>query len=118
MSRLFLVSCIIMVNCRREHTRSRSNSVDTNALADVLVAETSGEGHNGALCRGVVEKIGSADVGVDGSVVDDGGAGLHVGERVLGDVEERVNVDVEGVYPLLLREVLDILDHHLICNGC
>jgi hypothetical protein len=29
-----------------------------------------------------------------------------------------VDVDVEGVYPLLLREVLDVLDHHLICNGC
>lgn len=39
-------------------------------------------------------------------------------ESVLGDVEERVDVDIEGVYPLLLREILDVLDHHLICNGC
>jgi hypothetical protein len=29
-----------------------------------------------------------------------------------------VDVDVEGVYPLLLREVLDVLDHHLICDVC
>lgn len=118
MSRLCIVSHITSVSSKREHTRPRSNSVNTNALADVLVAETSGEGHNGAFCRGVVEEIRSADVGVDGSVVDDGGAGLHVGESILGDVEEGVDVDVEGVYPLLLREVLDVLDHHLIYNGC
>lgn len=50
MSRLCIVSHITSVSSKREHTRSRSNSVNTNALADVLVAETSGEGHNGALC--------------------------------------------------------------------
>jgi hypothetical protein len=37
-----------------------------------------------------------------------------VREGVFRDIEEGVDVDVEGVNPLLLGEVFDILDHHLV----
>lgn len=60
------------------------------------------------------KEIGTADVGVDGSVVDDAVARVHVRQSVLGHVEERVDVGVEGELPLLLSKILDILDHVLV----
>ena len=45
------------------------------------------------------KKIGTTDVGVDGGVVDDAVARVHVRQSVLGHVEERVNVRVESEYP-------------------
>ena len=68
--------------------RARSNCVDTNALADPLVAETVCESCDGALGAGVVEQVGSADVCVDTGIVDDCVAFGHVWEGVLGEVEE------------------------------
>lgn len=67
----------------------------------ILVAETTGEGDDGTLCRCVVEKIWTADVGVDGGVVDDRGSFSHVWEDVFGEVEEWMDVGVEGLFPLL-----------------
>ena len=68
--------------------RTGSNCIDTNALADPLVAETVGESCDGALGAGVVEQVGTADVGVDTRIVDDCVALGHVWEGVLGEVEE------------------------------
>lgn len=56
---------------------------------DELVGEAAGEGDDGAFCGGVVEEVGAADVGVYGGVVDDCGAGFHVGEGVFGEEELR-----------------------------
>lgn len=47
---------------------------------------------------------------VDRGVVDDGPAPRHDGDQVFGEVEERVDVDVEDVAPLLVREVFDVRD--------
>ena len=73
---------------QRRPDRTGSNCVDTNALADPLVAETVGESCDGALGAGVVEQVGSADVFVDTGIVDDCVAFGHVWEGVLGEVEE------------------------------
>lgn len=67
---------------------TRGDGVDTNALAHPLVAETVGESCDGAFGAGVVEQVGTADVGVDTGVVDDGVAFGHVREGVFGEVEE------------------------------
>lgn len=77
------------------------------------------------------EKIGTADVGVDRSVVDNGVAALHVRKRVLREVEEGVDISIKCKFPvsllagilmgccwkklpLLLGKVLDVLDHVLV----
>lgn len=94
----------VVVHGGRDERRpdgTRCNSVDSDALADVLIGETTGKGDDGSLGRGIVEKIWTANVGVDGRVVDDCGALLHVRQGVFGEVEEWVYVGVEGVYPLV-----------------
>lgn len=85
---------------RRPH-RPRCDGVCADALAEVLVGEAAGEGDDGSLGRSIVEQIRSADVGVDGGVVDDGAAVLHVWEKVFGEVEHRMDVHIESVYPLV-----------------
>lgn len=67
----------------------------------ILVAETSGERDDGTLCRCVVEKIWTTNIGIDGCVVDDCGTLGHVWEDVLGEVKERMDVGVKGLFPLL-----------------
>jgi len=74
--------------------------------------KTASERDNGTLGRGVVQKIGTANVAstmlvqscssdvlndlrVDRCVVDDGRALLHLGNQVLGQEPEGVNVGVE-----------------------
>jgi len=79
------------------------NRIDADSLADVLVAESSGERDDCPLCAGVVEQIGTAYVGIDASVVDDGASALHVGDGVFREVEEGVDVGIECVEPLILR---------------
>jgi hypothetical protein len=81
--------------------RAGRDGVNADALGDDLVGQATREGNNGALGRCVVEQVGAANVGVNRGVVEDGCARLHVGQGVLGQVEEWVNVGVEGVYPLV-----------------
>lgn len=50
---------------------------------DKLVTETTREGDNGSLGGGIVEQVGSANVGVDGRIVDDAVSDLHVWKSVL-----------------------------------
>jgi len=68
--------------------RTRSDSIDTDALGHPLVAEAVCERGDGALCARVVEQVWTADVGVYAGVVDDCVALGHVWEGVLGEVEE------------------------------
>lgn len=71
--------------------RTWSDGVDADLLVDELVGETSRKGDDGAFGGGVVEEIGTTDVGVDGSVVDDGAAAgvlEEVGKGGFGEVEE------------------------------
>ena len=86
---------------QRRPDRAGGNSVDTDALGHKLVGQASGEGDDSTLCRGVVEKIWSADVCINGGVVDDGVSLLHVLESIFGQVEERVNVSLESELPLI-----------------
>ena len=93
-----------------------TNTINSNAEADLLVRQAAGEGHNGAFGGGVVEQVRAADVGVHGGAVDDGVAGLHVLEGVLAGVEEGVDVGVEGAEPLVLAQLGDAVDHVLIAG--
>ena len=78
-----------------------ADGVDADAVGDLLVVQPAGEGHDGAFAGGVVEQVGAADVGVDRGAVADCVAALHVLEGVFGEVEEGVDVRVEGLEPLL-----------------
>ena len=80
---------------------SGADSVDTDTFGDLLVMQSTCEGHDGAFGGRVVEQVGAADVCVDGSAVVDGVAALHVLEGVLGDVKVGVDVGVEGLQPLI-----------------
>jgi len=81
--------------------RTRCHSVHANASVDVLVAQTTSERDNSTLCRSIVEKIRSTDVGVDRGVVDDRRTFLHVREDVFREVEEWMDIRVEGLFPLV-----------------
>jgi hypothetical protein len=60
------------------------------------------------------KKIGTTDVCVDGSVVDDAVSRVHVRQSILGHVEERMDVSSKSELPLLLGKILDILNHVLV----
>jgi len=90
---------------QRSPDRARGDRVHTDAATAVLVRKTTGKGDNGTLGAGVVEKIGATDIGVHRGVIDDGVTGLHVGQTVLGQVEEGVDVGVEGELPLLPAKI-------------
>ena len=85
---------------KRELTGTRTNGVDTNAIPYLLVAQSPGEGHNGALRARVVEKVRAADVRVYRGAGDDGVAAGHVREGVFGQEEERMDIRIEGLNPL------------------
>lgn len=70
-------------------------------MGDLLVMQSTCEGHNCAFGGGVVEQVRASDICVDGGAVADGVAALHVLESVLGEVEVGVNIGVEGLQPLL-----------------
>lgn len=93
--------------------RPRTHAVHADALAHLLVGQAAGESYDGAFRARVVEEIGAADIRVDGGVIDDGVAGLHVRDAEFREVVEGVDVRVEGLVPLLDGEVGDVLLHHL-----
>ncbi len=64
-----------------------SNSVDSDAVSDLLVTETTSEGDDGALCECLVEEVRASNVCVDAGVVDNRGASLHVRQSVLCEVK-------------------------------
>lgn len=70
-------------------------------MGDLLVVQSTCEGHDGAFSRGIVEQIRAPYVCVDRSAVADSVAALHVLEGVLGEVEVGVDVGVERFQPLL-----------------
>jgi hypothetical protein len=85
---------------RRPH-RAWCDSIDPDSLTGVLVGKTTSEGDDGALGGCVVKEIRSSNVRVDACIVDDCAARLHVWERVFGEVEDGMDVCVEGLNPLL-----------------
>jgi hypothetical protein len=94
----------ILRHCRRYQRRpyrSGSDGIDPDTLGAILIRQASCEGYYGAFGRSVIEKVRAADVGVDGSVIDDGVTALHMGNGILAEVEERMDVGVEGVHPLV-----------------
>jgi hypothetical protein len=91
-------------------------TVDADTLVtNDLVAQTTHEGNHSTLRRSVVEELGVADGLVDGSVHHNGRASRKARQRGLGEVEERVDVGVEDVVPLLRAEIRQMLDGLLSC---
>jgi hypothetical protein len=66
----------------------------------VLVAQSPGEGDDGALGARVVEQVRAANVGVHGGAGNDGIATGHVREGIFREVKERVDIYVESLDPL------------------
>lgn len=97
----------ILLHCRGDQWGpygAGSDGVDADTESNLLVGQATGEGDDGTFGGGVVQKIGATDVGVDGGVVDDGVTRFHVLKSVLGDVEIRVDIGVEGLEPLISRD--------------
>ena len=111
----------LLLCCGRHRRRNqrgpygtRRDSVDPNALATELVGETPGETDDGAFGGSIVKQVGAADVRIDGCIVDDRGTVAHVWNRIFGEVEERVDIGGEGVLPLGLGELGNVVFHHLV----
>lgn len=85
---------------QRRPNRARRHGINPDAPSNVLVGQAAGKGDDGAFGGSIVKKVRTTDVGVYGSVVDDGAAARHVGEGVFGHEKEGVDVCVEGVEPL------------------
>lgn len=83
-----------------------TNTIDTNAFLDLLIRQSSRECYNCPLRRGVVKQISPADIWIDRGTIDDRGSGLHMREGVFRKIEERVDVGVEALLPLLPIEVV------------
>lgn len=81
--------------------RAGGDGVDADAAPHQLIRQGAREGHNGALAGRVVQPARNADVGVDRRAVNDGAAFRQVRQRILGDVEVRVDIGAERVAPLL-----------------
>lgn len=106
---------------RRSHQRrpdrpGRDGIAPNAFLTDDLVAQRAHERYDRALGRGVVEQVGVADRHVDRGVERDRRRGRlgEVRDRGLGDVEEGVDVRVEGVAPVLGGELGDVADGVLV----
>jgi hypothetical protein len=82
-------------------TRARTNAVDTNTFFELLIRQGSCECHDGSLGRRIVEQIATTDVWVDRCTVDDGGSSFHMRQSILREVEEWMDVRVEGSLPLV-----------------
>lgn len=81
--------------------RAWRHRVDADPLADLLLGQSAGEGDDGAFGGGIVEQAWRTHVGVLGGVVDDAVASTQMRQRVLGKMEDGVDVGVEGAEPLL-----------------
>lgn len=66
--------------------------------------------------RGVVEEIGPSDVSIDGGAIDDYIALFHGWYNELGKEEEGMDIGVEGLDPLFVGDVGDVLLNHLECR--
>jgi len=97
------------------------DSIDADPLWRQLLGQGAGKTHNGPLGSRVLQQGGAALVGGHRGGVDDGGAALHVGHRVLGKVEHGEDVCLEsalqnlgagvghGVEDVLNGRIVDLL---------
>lgn len=65
-----------------------------------MVGQTTSKGYNGSLGRCVVKEVRSPNVVVDGAAIYDSRPSSHMGQRILGEVKERMDVGVECIFPL------------------
>jgi hypothetical protein len=90
-----------LLKVSREHTRTRTNTVNADPISDLLVAQSASKGDDGALGACVLEEIGAPNVWVYRGAGDDGVAASHVRQSVLGKEEEGMDICVESLDLLL-----------------
>jgi len=95
---------------QRGPDRARRNRVHADSFTAVHIGEAAGEGDDGALSGGIVEQVRATNVGIYTGVIDDGAAGLHVRNRSFAEMEEGVDVGVEGPEPLLPTQNVSLCD--------
>src|SRR5205814_608060 len=97
--------------CRNEWgpDRARRHRIDANAFLCQRLRERSGEGHDGALRRAVVDQLLAAAIGRDRSRVDDRRALLHVLKRRLGHENVAEDIGLECAGELFLIDGAEVL---------
>lgn len=72
-------------------------------MLELLVGKTAGEGYNGTFGGSIIQEVWTTDIRVDGCAGDYSVTTLHLGKSVFTEVEEGMDVGVEGFNPLLPR---------------
>lgn len=83
-----------------ELTWSRTHTVHPDSILDLLVRQSPGKGNDSSLCGCIIKQIRATDIVVDRSAVDYRGAVLQMRNRVLGEIEDGMDVSIEGAFPL------------------
>lgn len=83
-----------------EPTWSRADTVYTYAILHLLVRKRSGECNDCTLRWCIVKQIGTADVMIDWSAVDDRRSTFQVRKCILWQVEDGMNIRVKCTFPL------------------
>jgi hypothetical protein len=73
------------------------------------ICKAASETLDGSFGRRIGEKDRIGHVRIDGRCIDDRGAGLHVRNGCLGEIEHGMEVDREGHLPLVVADVSDVL---------
>lgn len=87
----------------RDHvllTRSRAHAVNSNSIPNLLIGQSPGKCNDRTLGRCVIQQVRTANIGIDGSAVDDGRTVLQVRNSILRQPEKGVDVGIKGVFPL------------------
>lgn len=82
------------------HTWTRTDGIHTNAFPDDLIGQPTSEGDDCSFGRGVIEKIRTADVCVDRSVIDDRVTARHMREDIFRQPKQGMDICDEGLFPL------------------
>src|SRR3981081_2678995 len=80
----------------RRPNRPGRNRVDADALLDQRLGQRTRQSHDRTLGGSIIDQSLVAVVGSDRCGVDDGGALLHVAQRVFGHEEEAEDIGAEG----------------------
>ena len=83
-----------------ELTWSRTHTVHPDSILDLLVRQSPGKGNDGSFCGCIIKQIRATNIVVNRSAVDYRGAVLQVRNRVLGEIEDGVDISVECAFPL------------------
>ena len=84
-------------------TRSWAYSIHANTIRYLLIVQTTSKSNDAAFARSIVEKVRAANVAINGGIVDDGIATLHVLKRIFSQEEIGMHVRIKSLDPLVPR---------------